>query len=222
MLERSIHLPIVESDGWRLRGISPSAVRRRGQLRGRIPGGMRATTSSRRPTLTVTVRTTVVWTNVGGVEHNIVAVDGSFGSAILNTGPPISSDSPLWWLGISPTCPTSTKAWLARSSSVSGRHRIRIATGPRVSSDNGYVPRCSTCGHGPPVAASAKREDPRVKSLDTVRRAASTNRSPGAHTAIDTSVALLRCLAVRSGRIVGRCDNTCYASDPGQVLEVLK
>src|SRR5438132_9378555 len=147
---------------------------------------------------------------------------GPLDPLVLHWNPPISIDSPSWWLGISPTCATSTKAWLARSSSVSGRHRILIATGPRVSSDNDYVPRCSTCVHGPPVAASAKREDPRLKSLDTVRRAASTNRSPGAHTAIDTSVALLRCLAVRSGRIVGRCDNTCYASDPGQVLEVLK
>jgi len=48
---------------------------------------MRATTSSRRPNLTVSVRSTLVWTNVGGVVHNIVAVDGSFGSASLTLEP---------------------------------------------------------------------------------------------------------------------------------------
>jgi len=48
---------------------------------------MRGTTCSRHPNLTVTVITTVVWTNVGGVEHNIVAVDGSFGSASLTLEP---------------------------------------------------------------------------------------------------------------------------------------
>ena len=37
--------------------------------------------------LTVTVGTTVLWTNVGGVEHNIDAEDGSFGSASLTLGP---------------------------------------------------------------------------------------------------------------------------------------
>src|SRR6266849_1753394 len=141
---------------------------------------------------------------------------GPLDPLVLHWNPPISIDSPSWWLGISPTCPTSTKAWLARSSSVSCRQRIRIATGPRVSSDNGYVPRYSTCVHELPVAASAKRENPRVEI--TGHCPASSEHQPLTRSphCIDISVALLRCLPVRSGRIVGRCDNTCYASDPGQ------